>query len=152
MKKNACGMVSFKDEGQDYLFVCGGAGMLCSANEPEAIYVPFKENPDYGWTNEAHIFDLSTGLVDDHHCTYFLYDVYIYYIGSWVTPTITGDKPPPSAGFTLTQISPNTAIFIGGVNPFTQECIDEVYKVELKADSVVSGLYILVPCQLLYLE
>lgn len=61
MKKNACGMVSFKDGGHDYLFICGGAGMLCSANEPDAIYIPYKENPDYGWTNEAHVFDLSSG-------------------------------------------------------------------------------------------
>ncbi len=61
MKKNACGMVSFKDDGQDYLFVCGGAGMLCSANVPDAIYIPWKENPDFGWTNESHIFELSTG-------------------------------------------------------------------------------------------
>lgn len=62
MKKNACGMVSFKDEGRDYLFVCGGIGMLASANEPEAIYIPRKDDPNYGWTNESHIFELSNSM------------------------------------------------------------------------------------------
>ena len=64
MKKNACGMVSFKDGGQNYMFIYGGAGMLCSANEPEAIYIPWKENPNFGWTNESHIFELSTGNME----------------------------------------------------------------------------------------
>lgn len=71
MKKNACGMISFHEESNDFLFVFGGAGMLCSANQPEAIYIPWKENPDFGWTNEAHIFSMKTGTLS------YLKQVYI---------------------------------------------------------------------------
>lgn len=60
MKKSSSGMVAFRDEAEDYLFVFGGVGMLCSANQSEAIYIPWKENPDNGWTNESHIFSLQS--------------------------------------------------------------------------------------------
>ena len=66
MKKNACGIAAFQSEGEDYLFVFGGAGMLCTANQPEAVYIPWKENPDYGWTNEAHVFNLKTGILKNN--------------------------------------------------------------------------------------
>lgn len=48
-----------------------------------------------------------------------------------------GDRPPPSAGFTLTQISPDTALYIGGFDPFIQECTRDIYKVQLKKNIVV---------------
>lgn len=60
MKKNACGIANFSEGDKEYLFVFGGVGMLCSANQPEAIYIPWKENPDFGWTNESHLFSLDT--------------------------------------------------------------------------------------------
>ena len=71
MKKNACGMVPFKDNGEDYLFVFGGAGLLCSANQPEATYIPWKEDPNYGWTNEMHVYDLKTGMNKKEKIVYF---------------------------------------------------------------------------------
>ena len=73
MKKNACGMVGFKDGGRDYLFVCGGAGMLCSANDPEATYIPWKENPNFGWTNETHVFELDTSKPHPFMSSHTLY-------------------------------------------------------------------------------
>ena len=78
MKKNACGMVAFKDGVDDYLFICGGAGMMCSANEPEAIYIPWKENPDYGWTNEMHAFSLKTGNSSIHSSIYLFVNSSVY--------------------------------------------------------------------------
>ena len=70
MRKNACGMVAFSQGEEDFLFVFGGTGMLCSANQPEAIYIPWNENPDYGWTNESHIFSLKTGTYQKFSCTH----------------------------------------------------------------------------------
>ena len=61
MKKNSCGMVAFKDGEEDLLFVCNGAGLLCTAAQAEALYIPWKENPDYGWSNEIHLFSLNDG-------------------------------------------------------------------------------------------
>ena len=66
MKKSSSGMVAFRDESKDYLFVFGGVGMLCSANQSEAIYIPWKENPDNGWTNEAHIFSPETSKCNNY--------------------------------------------------------------------------------------
>ena len=63
MKKSRSGMVSFHEDGVDYLCVFGGTGLLCSANQTDAFYIPWKENPDWGWTNEIHIFNIFTGLL-----------------------------------------------------------------------------------------
>ena len=61
MKKNSCGMVSFKDGEEDLLFICNGAGLLCTAGQEESLYIPWKDNPDYGWTNEVHLFSINEG-------------------------------------------------------------------------------------------
>ena len=63
-------------------------------------------------------------------------------IGEWITPKVTGERPPPCAGFSLTQISENSALFYGGLNPDNGECIPDVYIVEMTRESVVC--YILV--------
>ena len=62
MRKSRCGMVSFSENGQNLLFVFGGTGLLGSANQEKATYIPWKKNPDWGWTNEVHIFNFATGL------------------------------------------------------------------------------------------
>ena len=58
MKKNHCGMVDFKEGEEELLFICNGAGLLCTAGQEEALYIPWKDNPDYGWTNEVHLFSI----------------------------------------------------------------------------------------------
>lgn len=116
MKKSSSGMVAFRDEAEDYLFVFGGVGMLCSANQSEAIYIPWKENPDNGWTNESHIFSLQSK--------------------EWITPEVKGERPPPCAGFTLTQITQNSALLYGGVDSTSGQCLNDTYIVELSKASI----------------
>ena len=62
MKKTRCGMFGFSLNSEDYLCVVGGTGLLCSANLTEATYIPWKENPDWGWTNEQHFYALRNGI------------------------------------------------------------------------------------------
>ena len=45
----------------------------------------------------------------------------------WITPTITGDIPPPCAGFTLTKISENSAVLFGGYQPQESSCVNDIY-------------------------
>lgn len=59
MKKSRCGMFHFEVDGNSYLCVFGGTGLLCSANQSQATYIPWRENPDWGWTNEIHFFELT---------------------------------------------------------------------------------------------
>ena len=61
MKKSRCGMFHFKNDDGNYLCVFGGTGSLNSANHPNATYIPWRDNPDWGWTNEIHFFDLRNG-------------------------------------------------------------------------------------------
>ena len=61
MKKSRCGMVGFTENGKEYICVFGGTGLLNSANQPHATYIPWKENPNWGWTNEFHTFSFETG-------------------------------------------------------------------------------------------
>ena len=38
-------------------------------------------------------------------------------LGEWITPTVTGDRPPPINQFSLTPVTKNTAILFGGETP-----------------------------------
>ena len=55
MKKRDCGVVHFTDEDEDLLFVVGGFGLTPSSHQGGA-----QESYDHVYTNEQHIFSLST--------------------------------------------------------------------------------------------
>ena len=40
-------------------------------------------------------------------------------LGKWITPNVTGRRPPPCSGFTLLLLSKNKVIMHGGSNPDT---------------------------------
>ena len=67
-------------------------------------------------------------------------------IGEWITPKVTGERPPPCAGFSLTQISETSALFYGGLNPDNGECTPDVYIVEMTRGSVVCYIQYLSVC------
>ena len=88
--------------------------------------------------------------IDIHHVTYtctlcgmciLMCDVCISVcinvcLGEWITPTVTGDRPPPISHFTLTSVSNNTALLFGGV--ITNGRSDKVYVISCIKTSVVS--------------
>ena len=39
----------------------------------------------------------------------------LLFLGEWITPNVTGDRPPPIVNFTLTSVTNNTAVFFGGL-------------------------------------
>ena len=55
MRKAYCGMVAFKDEGMDILFVVGGQGTTITCRQPGALY---EENHGHYRCNEQHMFSL----------------------------------------------------------------------------------------------
>ena len=61
-----------------------------------------------------------------------------YFLGDWITPTVTGDRPPPISSFTLTSVTNNTAIFFGGLT--TNGWSNNVYYINFTKTSVVSVL------------
>ena len=60
-------------------------------------------------------------------------------LGEWITPTVTGDRPPPISDFTLTSVTNNTAVLFGGAtnNGFSN---NNVYIINFTKTSVVSVL------------
>ncbi len=42
------------------------------------------------------------------------YHIIKFFTGTWFTPQVTGDVPPPGAWFSLTAIDGNRAILFGG--------------------------------------
>ena len=58
MKKSHCGMVSFKDSEENFLFVVGGVGTGSSLPQPGAQY---KIKAPLTFTNEQHLFSLKEG-------------------------------------------------------------------------------------------
>ena len=50
--------------------------------------------------------------------THFMYYIILYHVfssGQWKVPIITGDRPPPSAGFSIKSLPGNKGVMFGGV-------------------------------------
>ena len=60
----------------------------------------------------------------------------LLFLGEWITPTITGDRPPPINQFSLTPVAKSTAILFGGETPHGES--DIVYIIDFTKTSVVS--------------
>uniref|UniRef100_A0A1X7T8U5 Uncharacterized protein n=1 Tax=Amphimedon queenslandica TaxID=400682 RepID=A0A1X7T8U5_AMPQE len=90
MKKGLCEMVSVNFDGEDYLIIIGGYGSS-SINPPKQ---PDAQYSGDGRCNEIHYYRVSSD--------------------QWISPVVTGDRPPPIKSFTLTPVTNNTAIMFGG--------------------------------------
>ena len=64
-------------------------------------------------------------------------NVGLLFLGEWITPTVTGDRPPPIQSFTLTSVTNNTAVLFGG---WTNGLSNNVYIINFTKTSVVSVL------------
>ena len=64
-------------------------------------------------------------------------NVGLLFLGEWITPTVTGDRPPPISEFTLTSVTNNTAVLFGGDT--TNGVSNNVY-INFTKTSVVSVL------------
>ena len=71
------------------------------------------------------------------HSALLLILVY-YFLGEWIAPTVTGDRPPPISEFTLTQVTNNSAVLFGGGT--TNGASNNVYIIEFADTTVVSAL------------
>ena len=59
-------------------------------------------------------------------------------LDEWISPTVTGDRPPPIDEFTLTSITNNTAVLFGGAT--TNGVSGNAYIINFTKISVVSVL------------
>ncbi|XP_019855755.1 PREDICTED: kelch domain-containing protein 4-like [Amphimedon queenslandica] len=91
MKKAYCGMVSVHFDSEHYLVIIGGLGSSSTPKQPNAQY---------------------NNYYDDLRCN----EIHYYRISSdqWISPVVTGDRPPPIEDFTLTPVANNTAVIFGG--------------------------------------
>ena len=51
---------------------------------------------------------------------------------------MTGERPPPGSGFTMTQVGGNKAILYGGYYPQHNGCMNDVYIMEMTSEAIVS--------------
>ena len=66
----------------------------------------------------------------------FLYLVlFPHSVADWTIPAVTGDIPPPTAEFSFTRISSDTAVMFGGDT--TGPVSSELYLATVGSDSVV---------------
>ena len=70
-------------------------------------------------------------------CVCVCINVGLLFLGEWITPTVTGDRPPPIYNFTLTSVTNNTAVLFGG-GTTTNEGSNNVYIINFTKTSVVS--------------
>ena len=66
-------------------------------------------------------------------CVYYL----LLFLGEWISPTVTGDRPPPIDDFTLTSVTNNTAVLFGGTTS-TSGYNNNLYIINFRKTSVVS--------------
>ena len=59
-------------------------------------------------------------------------------LGEWITPIVTGDRPPPINDFTRTSVTNNTAVLFGGM--ITNGFSGNIYIINFNETSVVSVL------------
>ena len=71
-------------------------------------------------------------------CVCVCINVGLLFLGEWITPTVTGDRPPPIDLFTLTSVTNNTAVLFGGLT--TNGYSNNVYIINFTKTSVVSVL------------
>ena len=71
-------------------------------------------------------------------CVCVCINVGLLFLGEWITPTVTGDRPPPIDAFTLTSVTNNTALLFGGGT--TNGKSNNVYIINFTKTSVVSVL------------
>ncbi|XP_011408174.2 PREDICTED: kelch domain-containing protein 2-like [Amphimedon queenslandica] len=89
MKKGYCGIISVHFDSEHYLVIIGGLGSSAKTpKQPDAQY-----SAD-GRCNEIHYYRISSD--------------------QWISPVVTGDRPPPIEDFTLTPVTNNTAVMFGG--------------------------------------
>ena len=137
MKKHGCGMVSFKCDGESYLFVVGGYGQVEDGEkQPGAIYTFSATTPKIARTNEQHVLSLtkskivlSTVTTLYHYCL----------LDEWISPQVLGESPPPCSGFTFTSIGDNRAVMFGGYQSGKGRS-DDVYIAEMTKNSVVRNI------------
>ena len=72
-------------------------------------------------------------------CVCVCVNVGLLFLGEWITPTVTGDRPPPIRSFTLTSVTNNTAVLFGGLTNNYQNS-NNVYIISFTKTSVVSVL------------
>ena len=138
MMKWHCGMVAVQLDGEDCLVVIGGAG-------PSDNNTPKQPGAQYsGICNEIHYCNLSSGqcacvcvcLCAVSVCVCI--NVGLLFLGEWITPTVTGDRPSPISEFTLTSVTDNTTVLFGGAA--TNGFSNNVYIINFTKTSVVSVL------------
>ena len=71
-------------------------------------------------------------------CMCVCVNVGLLFLGEWIIPTVTGDRPPPIDAFTFTSVTNNTAVLFGGVT--TNGFSSNVYIINFTKTSVVSVL------------
>ena len=57
-------------------------------------------------------------------------------LDQWISPVVTGDRPPPISHFTLTPITNNTAVMFGGSTENGES--NKLYMISFTKTSVVS--------------
>ena len=60
MKKHGCAMISFNMNGEDHLFLSGGAGPTPLIKQTHAQFISSPKNPHSSYTNEIHCMNVST--------------------------------------------------------------------------------------------
>ena len=57
-------------------------------------------------------------------------------LDQWISPVVTGDRPPPIEDFTLTPVTNNTAVMFGGETD--NGVSNKLYMISFTKTSVVS--------------
>ena len=80
MRKIACGMMSFKSNGQDNLLLLGGLGVTPAITQIGSQYIASPTLRGYCYTNETHVMSVfsSPGILNTLFLIFILYQLYVF--------------------------------------------------------------------------
>ena len=118
MRKRGCGMITFNINAEDNLLVIGGIGHIPISTQTnfQYLYTPNPKIPNLCYTNEIHTMCVNSSPGIIYIMYYFIIiNYHVFSSGQWKVPIITGDRPPPSAGFSIKSLPGNKGVMFGGV-------------------------------------
>ena len=83
------------------------------------------------------------------HIMYYItnYD-HVFSSGQWKVPIITGNRPPPSAGFSIKSLPRNRGVMFGGIgiDETGFRCVNDLFLLSFSQNTIVSCCILILCC------
>ena len=74
------------------------------------------------------------------HIMYYIIRYHVFSLGQWKVPIITGNRPPPCAGFSIHTLPGNRAVIFGGatIDETGIHRVNDLFMLSFSQNAIVS--------------